>query len=111
MGQIAEECILRISDFYPDIIIDHYVIMPNHVHAIIYFKKEMASTTLSHVIGQYKMAVTKKIHDINSDIIVWQRSFHDHVIRGEQDYLRIWEYIDNNPARWAEDMYYEEGTP
>ena len=106
MGQIAEECILRISDFYPDIIIDHYVIMPNHVHAIIYFKKEMASTTLSHVIGQYKMAVTKKIHGINSEIIVWQRSFHDHIIRNQRSYEKIWKYIEDNPRKWEEDCFY-----
>lgn len=37
---------------------------------------------------------------------LWQRSYYDHVIRNEQDYLRIWQYIDNNPAGWAEDEYY-----
>ena len=37
---------------------------------------------------------------------IWQRSYHDHVIRGEADYREIWQYIDTNPARWAEDRYY-----
>ena len=39
---------------------------------------------------------------------LWQRGYHDHVIRNEEDYRSIWEYIDNNPARWTEDEYYTE---
>ena len=37
---------------------------------------------------------------------LWQRSYHEHVIRNEQDHLEIWNYIDGNPAKWAEDRYY-----
>ena len=37
---------------------------------------------------------------------VWQRGYHDHIIRSEADYLRIWDYIDTNPAKWREDCYY-----
>ena len=40
-------------------------------------------------------------------IPLWQRSFHEHVIRNENDYREIWDYIDDNPARWAEDRYYQ----
>ena len=41
-------------------------------------------------------------------IPLWQKSFHDHVIRGEADYRRIWNYIDNNPLKWELDCYYTE---
>ena len=37
---------------------------------------------------------------------VWQKGYHDHIVRGEADYLRIWNYIDTNPAKWREDCYY-----
>ena len=37
---------------------------------------------------------------------IWQRSYYDHIIRDEDDYLKIWEYIDNNPAKWIEDKYH-----
>ena len=37
---------------------------------------------------------------------LWQRSYYDHIVRHDADYLRIWQYIDENPARWAEDEYY-----
>lgn len=34
------------------------------------------------------------------------KGLHDHIVRGEADYLRIWNYIDTNPAKWREDCYY-----
>ena len=37
---------------------------------------------------------------------LWQKFFHDHVIRNETDYLRIWAYIGTNPLKWREDCYY-----
>ena len=46
------------------------------------------------------------IHALFPDLTVWQRSYHEHVIRGENDYRIIWEYIENNPARWTEDRYF-----
>ena len=39
---------------------------------------------------------------------LWQRSYYDHAIRNDADYLRTWQYIHDNPARWAEDEYYTE---
>ena len=41
---------------------------------------------------------------------IWQKGFYDHVIRNEADYLRIWAYIDQNPAKWREDRYYQTAT-
>jgi hypothetical protein len=37
---------------------------------------------------------------------IWQRSFHDHIIRGDEDYLKIWNYIDTNPLKWELDCFY-----
>lgn len=37
---------------------------------------------------------------------IWQRSFYDHIIRNEQDYNEIWQYIENNPQKWSEDRFY-----
>lgn len=50
-----------------------------------------------------KEVVTKSI-----GYSIWQKGYHDHIIRGEADYLRIWNYIDTNPAKWREDCYYTE---
>ena len=51
------------------------------------------------------MNVSKKIHNTHSDKI-WQRSYHDHIIRDEKDYHKIWEYIDTNPLKWELDCFY-----
>lgn len=64
----------------------------------------MVAPTISRAMQQFKGAVTKRIGQT-----IWQKGFYDHIIRDEADYLRIWDYIDTNPAKWAEDEYYREG--
>ena len=59
--------------------------------------------TIGNIIRGYKSGVSKQI-----GFSLWQRSFYDHVIRDKDDYLRIWQYIDENPAKWAEDDYFME---
>lgn len=39
---------------------------------------------------------------------IFQRSYHDHIIRNEEDYLQIWKYIDDNPAKWESDPFYRK---
>ena len=67
--------------------------------------------TLSQIIGAYKSKVSYDYLQLckknNTQMgTLWQRSYYDHVIRNEADYLRIWQYIDENPAKWTEDEYY-----
>ena len=62
--------------------------------------------TLSNIMGLYKSGVSKNIHSLYPGISVWQKSFHNHIIRTERDYQNIWKYIDENPIKWAEDKYY-----
>jgi len=88
----------------PSIRLDKYVIMPNHVHAV--FNVQDSNSDLAVVIGQYKMSVTKKIRERIPDFVVWQRSFHDHVIRSQARYEKIWMYIENNPLKWDKDCFY-----
>ncbi len=87
--------------------------MPNHIHIIIKIKynaNEFLNRTGGHgdpplqvynIIGRFKSSTTHKYGDI-----LWQRSFHDHIVRGEKDYIKICEYIDNNPTKWKEDKFY-----
>ncbi|MDQ9816352.1 hypothetical protein RFZ01_18460, partial [Acinetobacter pittii] len=62
--------------------------------------------SLSNVVGQYKSFVSRKIHGSCPELRVWQTSFHDHVVRNQQDYQRIWAYIDGNPSNWEKDCFY-----
>ena len=103
-GKIAEQGILCITEHYPDVIVDQYVVMPNHIHAILYLKG--GKINLSRVIGSYKSYVSKKIHETEPDKTIWQTSFHDHIIRNENAYRKIWQYIESNPVNWEKDCFY-----
>ena len=48
----------------------------------------------------------KRMTDKACGQALWQRGYHDHIVRNDADYLRIWQYIETNPAKWAEDKYY-----
>jgi len=113
-GKIAEQWILRISEKYPNSRVEKYVVMPNHIHMLIHIDLDPGtgnpSPTLGNIVGWYKYQVTREInsHCHTTGIHFFQRSYHDHVIRGEKDYQKIWQYIDNNPASWEEDCFYKE---
>ena len=53
------------------------------------------------------MASLKRFSNRDVGFDLWQESYHDHIIRTEQDFLDIWNYIAGNPSRWSEDIYYE----
>ena len=62
---------------------------------------------IDKAVGFLKMNVSRKIKE-TYDEKIWQRSFHDHIIRGERDYREIWEYIDTNVVRWEKDKFYND---
>jgi len=105
-GQIAGEFIRQIPLKYASVNVDKYVIMPDHIHLLLRFDHGFGmgnpSPTLGNVIGWYKYQVTKQIN-LQSNTTgesIFQRSYYDHVIRNQQDYDEIWEYIENNPRKW-----------
>lgn len=103
-GKIAEDGMNQISLHYPEARVDKYVVMPNHVHLILVL--EHNGMDVPNIISSYKAFVTKMIHLVNPNLKVWQTSFHDHVIRNQKSYEKIWNYIDTNPIRWEEDCFY-----
>ena len=96
-GKIVEQCIFEIPTHYPHISVEKYAVMPNHVHLLLLVQngqggRPMVAPTVSTVIQQFKGVVSKRLsHPI------WQKSFHDHIVRTEQGYSQIWQYIDTNP--------------
>ncbi|MCL2760837.1 MAG: hypothetical protein FWD70_04220 [Desulfuromonadales bacterium] len=110
IGKIVESEIHRLSHTYAGVFVDYHIVMPNHVHMIIALLNENgrqnAAPTLSRVIGQWKRAAS-----IRAGYPIWQKSFHDHVIRNEQDYIDIAEYIENNPANWERDRFFMVTNP
>lgn len=107
-GIVADEQIKAISSRFPTVRVDKYVIMPNHIHMLLVIEGSggaSPSPTIPHVVGVFKSLVTRLC---GCGPCLFQRSFHDHIIRGEEDYRKIWDYIDTNPARWESDCLYSE---
>ena len=110
-GKIAEKYIHSLNEVFEYVKIDKYVIMPNHIHAIVVIDRKdtarmYACPTLGDIIGNYKAAVTREIHLTNPSKKVWQSRFYEHIIRNQKDYELIWKYIDENPIKWDTDKYY-----
>lgn len=113
IGQIAFDFWQEIPKHYPFVELDEFVIMPNHLHGILFFNRpEKAnwnenkfgsqSQNLGAVIRGYKASVKRYAN--NSQIeFDWQTRFHDRIIRDEKELLAIRGYIINNPKKWAND--------
>jgi len=107
-GIIAEKYITAIRAHYEHIKIDKHVIMPNHIHMIIsanisegQYISSPTNAIIPSLISSFKRLVNKECESS-----LFQRSYHDYIIRNLDDYLRIWKYIDENPHKWVEDRYY-----
>lgn len=121
-GYIVEKHIQIMSTLYEDIDIDKCVVMPNHIHIIIVICRERiecvpqsdpTKSQIAKIIQAYKSSVTKEIREISRNgthemrsLQIWQKSYHDHIIRNEAEYKKIWEYIDTNLLKWELDKYY-----
>ena len=114
-GQIVDRIVQELPDRFP-LTVDHYVIMPNHIHLIITLKDcdEIRAiresplpkrSMISKVVGYLKMNATKQIHTLTSGAI-FQRSFYDHVIRNGREYEEISQYVAQNPQNWQTDSLY-----
>jgi REP element-mobilizing transposase RayT len=130
-GKIAANSWQELARHFPHITLGEWVIMPNHVHGIIVIGRGEApaddqSTTTSSdnrrvlrpsppngtdpgsvgaIVQNYKSVASRKINKLRSTAgaPVWQRNYWEHIIRNEQAYQRIANYIINNPAQWGAD--------
>ena len=111
-GAIVEKWIRTIPEKYSKMSVDHYVIMPNHIHLLLSITKDDGrgdpSPTITAVIGWLKYHSTREINLVGAtkNEKVFQRSFHDHIIRDRQDYETIAKYIYENPRLWQDDCFY-----
>ncbi|HKH98147.1 MAG TPA: transposase [Candidatus Sulfotelmatobacter sp.] len=123
MGRIAASELHGLHAHYNNIEVDSFVVMPNHVHAIVMidgdhgfspnakmsppsrvaaFASPLAGS-LSAVIRSYKAGVTRRGRKLGLTQTVWQSRFHDHLLRGDKVISAVREYIRNNPAKWGAD--------
>jgi putative transposase len=130
-GEIAKREWSRSAEMRREITLDEFVIMPNHMHGIIWIEhiddrrdgkalpraaheggrppdaptSRPASHSLGALINGYKAAVTRQLAKAGlvSGASPWQRNYYEHVIRNDHDLDRIRHYIRDNPACWALD--------
>ena len=115
-GGIAEKIWKNIPEHYGNVELDHHVIMPNHIHGIIIINEvetghapslQRRKNTLSNIVGSFKSAVTKTLHERGIKDFAWQPRFYDRIIRNEKELYNIRKYIEENPLKW----YYEKDNP
>jgi REP element-mobilizing transposase RayT len=116
-GKIAHQCWQEIPQHFPEIDIDEFIIMPDHIHGILIFNPPKNKSAvlgrhacqeplpqhqkLSVIIGSFKSAVSKRIRSIDPYLHqIWQKSFYDKLIRTDNQLALVRRYIKNNPQNW-----------
>ena len=113
-GKIADRYMRQLDDFYENITVDEYVIMPNHIHLMLSVLENGASrtsppTTRQHTVVSQFVSTFKRFCNKAYGGNIWQRQFNDHIIRNREDYEKHLTYIVENPFRWRDDeLYFEE---
>ncbi|QBQ41418.1 transposase [Sphingobacterium psychroaquaticum] len=132
-GQKVKSILLSLSKRFPHVTLDEFVIMPNHIHAIIVISKpeyqykdistvppSVESTPgLSQIIGSFKSLVYRQYTLERNKFAeqqqikqhkIWQRNYFEHIVRDGSDYDRIVNYIRDNPMNWKDDKLYTSAT-
>ena len=106
-GRAAEQNLVRMNGVYDGVSVESYVIMPNHVHFLLNVRNGApGSSPPTNTVSKF-VAAFKKFTNKQCDEKLWQRGFYDHVIRDESDFAAHIAYINDNPAKWADDRYYK----
>ena len=121
-GEIVKKCWVDLPDHYINLILDVFVIMPNHIHGIMIIDNDRIVETglkpvstyngTRHGIFEFIRAIktfsSKRMNklDDTSGKTRWQSRFYDHIIRNEKNLTAIREYIENNPTNWEKDDLY-----
>lgn len=118
LGEVVVQKITEIESHYQNVRIDKFVVMPNHIHMLIVISEAEGINPfpatvydISNVVGKFKAGVTRSVGNAfmhSAKKTIWQRSFHDHIIRNEKDYRKICEYININVIKWEEDCFYNK---
>lgn len=125
-GQIAQDCWQNVPDHFPNVQLDAFVFMPNHMHGILVIHGGLgggtplkhlgaetaplptssSKQTLGRMVAYYKYLVTKMINQKRNTpgMKIWQRNYYEHIIRNEHSLNRLREYIMNNPIKWELDQ-------
>ena len=103
-GEIVKEQLKLIEARFPSVTVEDYVIMPDHIHAVIFLHEQTGgaspSPTLDDVICAFKSLTSRNCKQKYGIEKMFQRSSAEHIIRDREDYETRKKYIYENPARW-----------
>ena len=113
-GEIVIAQLEAMTNFYPDLQIEKYVVMPNHIHFIVVVTQGPSGASRTPPPTEVRanqtipafVSTLKRMTNRTADVQLWQRGYYDHIIRDQLDYDTIWQYIDENPAKWPHDQFY-----
>jgi putative transposase len=109
-GQIVEESWHWLAHRYPFVHLDEHILMPNHLHAIVWLE-DGCLKPLGSLIGAFKTVSSRRIKELfGTPDQIWQRSYHEHIVRSDRSLLALRQYIHDNPAQWALDNENPENT-
>ena len=111
-GKIADKYINQLNDFYDNVKVEGYVIMPNHIHIMLFVSENgtprTSSPTKQTSAASQFVSTFKRFCNKDYGKNIWQRGFYDHIIRNHEDYEEHVKYIYENPTRWYYDELYTE---
>lgn len=124
-GRIVAQEWERTAILRTNVILDEWIVMPNHFHGILFIDnnsldevagKTLQANSLGAILGQFKSVVTKRINACReerglSKVQVWQRNYHERIIRDENELNKTRRYIGENPLNWNTDENYLQGRP
>ncbi len=131
MGEIVRVEWFKTVQLRPYVVLheDEFVVMPNHIHGMIWIVDDVGATrrvaptktnppagpapgSIGAIVGQFKSAVTRRINQRRGTpgVRVWQRNYYEHIIRHERALNAIRRYIAENPLRWHLDRYNPHAT-
>ena len=124
-GRIVEQCWSAIPIHFPDVVLDAFIVMPNHVHGIVVITDgtvgaknfsplqdnvmtirkpvRSPSKTIGSIVRGFKIGVTQWFRREGGTDKIWQRNYYEHIIRDDISLNRIREYVQNNPMQWSYD--------
>jgi REP element-mobilizing transposase RayT len=117
VGRMVEMHLSLVVDRYPDVELDTFVLMPNHLHAVFNIGwttgENPERISLSRVMNWFKSATTNEyIRRVKAENwprfpgTFWQINYHEHIVRDQADLDRIRQYIAGNPGKWELDTEY-----
>ncbi|MEX0784129.1 MAG: transposase [Dehalococcoidia bacterium] len=129
VGEAVRAEWLKAPDIRPGVGLGEFVVMPNHLHGIVTMPGEsrgwqqptldrlgrkLVSKNLGALVRGFKAAATgrvNKIRQLEEPAEVWQRNYHEHIVRDAADRERIERYIRANPSRWVYDPENVDARP